>query len=90
MDHLVLVGQHLNPGNQGLIEERSCPIDEITNWMGWISKILNPSENLDGERGTMLLGDPEGEHIEIPYRLYVENRAALRFEETLPGEFPGL
>jgi hypothetical protein len=51
MDHLVLVGRHRNPGRQGLSKERSCPINEITNWMGWISKILNLSENLDGGRG---------------------------------------
>jgi hypothetical protein len=38
----------------------------------------------------VLLGDPEGEHIEIPYRLYDESRATLCFEETLRTEFPGL
>ena len=55
---------------------RSCPINEFPNWVGWISKIVDLSESLDGERGTVLLGDPEGEHIEIPYRLYDEHRAA--------------
>jgi len=90
MDHLVLVGQPRKAGRHGLIEERACPINEFPNWMGWIGKILNLSESLDGKRGTVLLGDAEGEHIEIPYRLYDENRAALRFEETLRTEFPGL
>ena len=77
-------------GRHGLIEERACPINEFPNWMGWIGKILKLSESLDGQRSTVLLGDAEGEHIEIPYRLYDENRAALRFEETLRTEFPGL
>jgi len=90
MDHLVLVGQPRKAGRHGLIEERACPINEFPNWMGWIGKILNLSESLDGKRGTVLLGDAEGEHIEIPYRLYDENRAALSFEETLRTEFPGL
>lgn len=51
--------------------------------------IGRPLQNPDGERGTVLLGDPEGEHIGIPYRLYDENQAVLRFEQTLRTKFPG-
>ena len=65
-------------------------------WQGLGSKyrkglgpVLHLSENPDGERGTVLLGDPEGEHIGIPYRLYDENQAVLRFEQTLRTKFPG-
>jgi hypothetical protein len=50
MNHLVQVGQHRNPGHQGLIEGCSCSINDFPNWMGWISKILNLSENLNGKR----------------------------------------
>lgn len=90
MDHLVLVGQRGSSGPHAVLEERSCPLNDITNWMGWISKILNLSETLGGERGVVLLGVPLGEHIEIPYRVFDENRAALHFEERLRTEFPGV
>ena len=58
--------------------------------MGWISKILNLIESLDGESSTVLLGDPKGEHIKIPYHLFDESQAAFRFEEKLRTEFPGV
>ena len=90
MDHLILVGQLKTRNSQALIEERACPINEITNWMGWISKILNLIESLDGESGTVLLGHPRGEHIEIPYQLFDESQAAFRFEEKLRTELPGV
>jgi len=90
MDHLVLVGQLKKRGLHALIEERACPLNEITNWMGWISKILNLTESLGGESGSVILGDPKGEHIEIPYRLFDESQAALRFEEKLRTELPGV
>ena len=90
MDHLVLVGQLRSRSLHTLIEERACPINEITNWMGWISKILNLIESLDGESSTVLLGDPKGEHIKIPYHLFDESQAAFRFEEKLRTEFPGV
>jgi ATP-dependent helicase/nuclease subunit A len=90
MDHLVLVGQPRSLSRQALIEERSCPLNEMTNWMGWISKILSLTESLDGESGTVLLGDPTGEHLQIPYRLFDESRAGFRFEGELRTEFPGV
>jgi len=90
MDHLVLVGQLKSRGLHARIEERACPIDEITNWMGWISKILNLMESLDGQSGTVLLGDPQGEHVEMPYHLFDENQSAFRFEEKLRTELPGV
>ncbi len=88
MDHLILVGQLKSRGLYAGLEERARSINELRSWMDWLSKILKLIESLNGESGTVLMGDPKGEHISIPYRLFDESQSILSFNEELRTEFP--
>ena len=88
MDHLILVGQLKSGGAHAVQEERAHSIKELTSWMDWLSKILELTETLGDKSGTVLLGDSQGEHISIPYRLFDESQSILSFDEEPRTEFP--
>lgn len=88
MDHLVLVGQLKKRSDRAIMEIKTTPINQITNWMDWLSKILQLLETIDNQSGTVILGEESGEHLEIPYRLFDENQSLLSFEERLRVDFP--
>ncbi|MBC8184270.1 UvrD-helicase domain-containing protein [candidate division KSB1 bacterium] len=87
MDHLVLVGQLKKRSTRSTQELEATEIDQLTCWMDWLNKILNLNEKIEGQTGRIKLGEKQGEHISIPYRLFDENQAVLSFEETLRTEF---
>ena len=63
-------------------------IKKMRSWMDWLSKILKLTESLEGMLGTITLGEKDGEHLKIPYRLFDENTSMLSFTEELRTEFP--
>ncbi|MCI0514052.1 UvrD-helicase domain-containing protein [candidate division KSB1 bacterium] len=88
MDHLVLVGQLKRRDRQSQQTELATELDQLNNWMDWLSKILMLTEKIEGASGTVLLGDPHGIHLKIPYHLYDENQSILNFVEQWRTDFP--
>ena len=88
MDHLVLVG-HANLGSV-TVQKRVAfaPIDHLTNWMDWVSKILGLQVQATGFSGNIIYGGNDGDAMEIPYRKFVFNGMQLGDETEYRTEFP--
>ncbi len=87
MDHLVLVGQLKKRSTRSSQAEEATPLEQMTSWMDWLSKILKLSDTVAGPSGTIMLGKQAGEHCEIRYRLFDESQSVLSFEEQLRTDF---
>jgi len=87
MDHLVLVGQLKKRGARSAQTEEATAIDQMTSWIDWVSKILKLGDSVASPSGTITLGDPNGEHGAIRYRLFDENQSVLNFAEELRSDF---
>jgi ATP-dependent helicase/nuclease subunit A len=87
MDHLVLVGQMKKRSVRSSQSEEATPLEQMTSWMDWLSKILKLGSTVTGPSGTLTLGNPSSEHCEIRYRLFDESQSVLSFEEQLRTDF---
>jgi ATP-dependent helicase/nuclease subunit A len=88
MDHLVLVG-HSDFSSPGVIQRVTfAPLDQLTNWMDWINRILGISFLADGVRGEILYGNEAGEPLKIPYRKFMAEGALPSGADEYRTEFP--
>ncbi|MBN2091257.1 UvrD-helicase domain-containing protein [candidate division KSB1 bacterium] len=87
MDHLILVGQLKKRSNRSTQKIAATPINNLNNWMDWLTKILNLNEHITENTGTIKL-TADKESISIPYRLFDEYQTLLTFEEQFRTEFP--
>ncbi|MBN2089027.1 UvrD-helicase domain-containing protein [candidate division KSB1 bacterium] len=88
MDHLVLVGQLKERSMRSIQEFVVADLNQLNNWMDWLVKIMDLSKKVEAQRGEILFGHPNREHIRIPYRLFDENQSVLSFNEQWRTEFP--
>ncbi len=88
MDHLVLVGQLKERSTRSIQEFVVADLNQLNNWMDWLVKIMDLSKKVEAQRGEIVFGAPNREHIRIPYRLFDENQSVLSFNEQWRTEFP--
>jgi ATP-dependent helicase/nuclease subunit A len=88
MDHLVLVG-HSDFSSEAVIQRiKFAPLDQLTNWMDWINRILGISFLADGFRGEIWYGNEAGQPMKIPYRKFTAEGALIGPEAEYRTEFP--
>jgi ATP-dependent helicase/nuclease subunit A len=88
MDHLVLVG-HSNFSSPGVIQRiKYAPLDQLTNWMDWVNRILGISFFANGFRGEILYGNEAGAPMKIPYRKFTAEGGLMGSETEYRTEFP--
>lgn len=85
MDHLVLVG-HADFSNATLIQRiKYTPLDQLTNWLDWLNKILGISIHAKGLRGEIVYGN--GQTMIIAYRKFITEGALYGAEQEYRTEF---
>jgi ATP-dependent helicase/nuclease subunit A len=88
MDHLVLVG-HSDFSSDSVIQRiKYAPLDQLTNWMDWVNRILGISFLADSFRGEIWYGNEAGEPMRIPYRKFTAEGALIGPEAEYRTEFP--
>jgi len=88
MDHLVLVG-HFNFQSTSLLQRvRFSPLDQLNNWMDWLNQILGLYHLLEGHRGVITYGNPGGEPLKIPYRIFSGESTLASGDESYRTTFP--
>jgi ATP-dependent helicase/nuclease subunit A len=88
MDHLVLVG-HADFASPAVIQRITyAPLDQLTNWLDWLNRILGLSFNADGSRGEIIYGNTAGEIMAIPYRKFTAGGPLIGMETEYRTEFP--
>ena len=87
-DHLILVGQIKSGSGRRIQKTIASPLNKLTNWTDWVCKILDIYLNLDGEKGTLTLGDKESGFFHLPYTRYVENPSEEISQEEFRTDFP--
>lgn len=55
-------------------------MDQLTNWMDWINRILGLSFQATGFRGEIVYGDKAGRSMRIPYRKFMAEGAPAGWE----------
>ncbi|MCL6590160.1 MAG: UvrD-helicase domain-containing protein [Firmicutes bacterium] len=87
MDHLVLVG-HAGFSSPAVIQRaKYAPLDQLSNWMDWLNKILGLSFQISGLRGEITYGNSAGETISIPYRMFTAEGPLGGWEQECRTEF---
>ena len=88
MDHLVLVGQ-ADLANPTTIQRlKYASLDQLTNWMDWVNRILDLSLQATGFRGEIIYGNKAGKSMRIPYRKFLGEGAPAGPEAEYRTEFP--
>jgi len=88
MDHLALVG-HTDFTSKNVIQRITyTPLEQLTNWMDWINRILGLSFNADGIRGEIVYGNKAGKNMRIPYRKFIADGASVGAAAEYRTEFP--
>jgi ATP-dependent helicase/nuclease subunit A len=87
MDHLVLVG-HADFASPTVFQRITyAPLDQLTNWLDWLNRILDLSFNVDGARGEILYGNTAGKIMAIPYRKFTAGSPIIGNETEYRTEF---
>jgi ATP-dependent helicase/nuclease subunit A len=88
MDHLVLVG-HSNFSSDAVIQRvMFSPLDDLTNWMDWLNRILDLSFQATGSSGEVVYGNETGKPMKIPYRMFSAGNVLLGDETEYRTSFP--
>jgi ATP-dependent helicase/nuclease subunit A len=88
MDHLALVG-HTDFNSTGLIQRIAyAPLDQLTNWLDWINRILGLSFNANNQRGVITYENKAGKPMRIPYRKFTAADSLVDAGATYRTEFP--
>ncbi len=88
MDHLVLVGHSKFSSPAVVSRVRFAPLDQLTNWMDWINRILGLSFLGDGWQGEIPYGNAAGTAMRIPYRWFMAQGAPRGADAEYRTEFP--
>ncbi len=88
MDHLVLVG-HADFSSQSLVQRvMFSPLDELTNWIDWLNRILGLSFQAFEPGGEIIYSNEAGEVMKIPYRKFTTGTAlfdaAIKYRTNFP------
>ncbi len=88
MDHLVLVG-HADFSSQSLVQRvMFSPLDELTNWIDWLNRILGLSFQASDPSGEIIYGNEAGEAMKIPYRKFTTETALFDVADKYRTSFP--
>jgi ATP-dependent helicase/nuclease subunit A len=88
MDHLVLVG-HANFASPAVIQRITyAPLDQLTNWLDWLNRILGLSYHANGLRGEIYYSNKAGKAMRIPYRKFAAQGSPAGMEAEYRTEFP--
>jgi len=88
MDHLVLVGTSDFAGPAVIQRVKFSPLDDLTNWMDWLNRILGISFQAHASRGEIVYGNEAGKLMRIPYRKFSSDDALLGAEAEYRTNFP--
>jgi len=64
------------------------PLDDLTNWMDWLNRILGISFQAHASRGEIVYGNEAGKLMRIPYRKFSSDDALLGAEAEYRTNFP--
>lgn len=88
MDYLILVGRADFAGPALLQRLRYTPLDQMTNWLDWLNRILGPSIQATDLRGEIVYSNEAGGLMRIPYRKFAVEGAAMGEAAACWTEFP--
>lgn len=88
MDHLILVGNSRFLSKGLLKRIQYAPLDELTNWMDWVNRILGISFKAHAIRGEITYANEAGPSMKIPYRKFMIEDSLLGSAREYRSEFP--
>ncbi len=88
MDHLVLVGTSDFASPAVIQRVTFSPLDDLTNWMDWLNRIMGISFQAHGSHGEIVYSNEAGKPMRIPYRKFSSDDALLGEEAEYRTNFP--